>query len=73
MFKLGRNPYTRETVTKEKVNKPITALSCFWCGNTDKRGNVYKFKVPPDSIQNRDYFIKGEFCSVECARIFHGI
>jgi len=70
-FKKGRDPFGRLTITK--VEATIGApTGCDWCGNRDLNGKVWYFKVDPDSIRDQSFFMQGAFCSVACARTYHG-
>lgn len=67
MIKLGRDSFARHDITRRQVDG-----TCSFCGCTNRRGKVYVFTVRPDSIINRDYDIKGKFCSIGCLNAYHG-
>jgi hypothetical protein len=67
MVKLGRNPFSRETIRKEKM-KPA---SCSFCGGTDARGNIYQIVVESDSVYLNKSYYTGLFCSMNCFRMYH--
>jgi hypothetical protein len=72
-IKLGRDPFARQNIRRQRVNGPRT--DCKNCGGQciDRHGGRYlwEFSVDPDS--GRRYPIgDGLYCSVSCFNAYNG-
>jgi hypothetical protein len=64
---IGRDSFARHDIIRETVR---TSKTCDWCGNNE-RGRLFRYGTSPDSIQNRDSWSSGLFCSIGCYRSYH--
>lgn len=63
---ISRNPFTRETTTRETIR---TNATCDWCGQNHK-GKLYIYWIESDG--GRQSKIMGQFCSRACCKDCHG-
>jgi hypothetical protein len=60
----GRDPFARQDVRKSSEHG-----KCSFCGNSNRYGKVWKYRVEPDA--GRTYEISGHFCSIGCVNAYH--
>lgn len=60
----GRDPFARQD-----IRKTSTPGKCLWCGQSNRYGKVWIYRVDPDG--NRPYDISGKFCSIGCLNAYH--
>lgn len=61
----SRDSFARET----RVRSHCTHGTCDECG---REGRVWQYGTHRDGLNTRPDFVRGWFCSVDCARSYHG-
>ena len=61
----------RDAFAREELHKESVKGTCTWCGNTNRHGKVWKYRLEPDSIVSRKNEIAGTFCNLNCLRAYH--
>lgn len=64
MTQISHDPFSRESIIREKVN---THETCSFCGQKAK----WKYYIEQDSIACRKNPVKGVFCSIGCMRAYN--
>ena len=60
---VNRDPFAREEIHKEPIKG-----KCDWCGNNNRYGKVWKYRIETD--EGRKIEIGGKFCSLGCMKIY---
>lgn len=58
-----RDAYARQELHRATI-KPSHGETCNWCGNLNRRGNLFQYRIETDA--GRKFFDDKLFCSVGC-------
>ena len=62
---ISHNGLVRESLLRECVE---TKETCSWCGNTRKKGGLFRYSIQDDGFGASPNPIKGLFCSMPCMK-----
>ena len=63
-----RDPFARQTL--ERAELPAKPGGCSWCGNTNRRGNLFAYRTASDGGRNASH--AGAFCCRACFNAYQG-
>lgn len=59
---ISRDPFARHNIIRRKASG-----KCMWCGSPAK----FEYGYSPDAVAVKHTWMKGVFCGISCARIYH--
>lgn len=54
-----------------RVTKKVKNADCAFCGNTNRKGNLYLYGIEYDDKPSVIHWDNKSFCSIECRRSYY--